>query len=40
MIMYCEGWKMREMAAELKMPMGTVQNYIHRSKLKLRRLVA
>ena len=40
MIMYCQGWKMREIAAELKMPMGTVQNYIHRSKLKLRRLVA
>ena len=40
MIMYCQGWKMREMAAELKMPIGTVQNYIHRSKLKLRRLVA
>jgi len=40
MIMYCQGYKMREMAAELKMPMGTVQNYIHRSKLKLRRLVA
>ena len=40
MIMYCQGWKMREMAAELKMPMGTVQNYIHRSKLKLRRLIA
>ena len=40
MIMYCQGWKMREIAAELKMPMGTVQTYIHRSKLKLRRLVA
>ena len=40
MIMYCQGWKMREIAAELKMPMGTVRTYIHRSKLKLRRLVA
>ncbi len=40
MIMYCQGYKMREMAAELKMPIGTVQTYIHRSKLKLRRLVA
>ena len=40
MIMYCQGWKMREMAAELKMPMGTVQTYIHRSKNKLKKLVA
>lgn len=40
MIMYCQGWKMREIAEEMRMPMGTVQNYIHRSKLKLRRLVA
>ena len=40
MIMYCQGWKMREIASELKMPMGTVQNYIHRSKNKLKKLVA
>jgi RNA polymerase sigma-70 factor (ECF subfamily) len=40
MIMYCQGWKMRDIALELKMPMGTVQNYIHKNKLKLRRLVA
>ena len=40
MAMYCEGWKMREMAAELKMPMGTVQTDIHRSKNKLKKLVA
>ena len=40
MIMYCQGWKMREIASELKMPMGTVQNYIHRSKNKLKQLVA
>ncbi len=40
MIMYCQGYKMREIALEMRMPMGTVQNYIHRSKLKLRRLVA
>ena len=40
MIMYCQGYKMREIASEMRMPMGTVQNYIHRSKLKLRRLVA
>lgn len=40
MIMYCQGYKMREMAAELKMPLGTVKNYIHRSKNKLKQLVA
>ena len=40
MIMYCQGWKMREIASELKMPMGTVQNYIHRTKYKLKKLVA
>jgi RNA polymerase sigma-70 factor (ECF subfamily) len=40
MIMYCQGWKMREMASELKMPMGTVQTYIHRTKYKLKKLVA
>jgi len=40
MIMYCQGYKMREIASEMRMPMGTVQTYIHRSKLKLRRLVA
>ena len=40
MIMYCQGWKMREIASELIMPLGTVQNYIHRSKNKLKKLVA
>lgn len=40
MILYCQGWKMRDIASELNMPMGTVQNYIHKNKLKLRRLVA
>lgn len=40
MIMYCQGWKMREIASEMRMPMGTVQNYIHKNKIKLRRLVA
>ena len=40
MIMYCQGWKMREIASELIMPLGTVQNYIHRSKNKLKQLVA
>ena len=40
MAMYCEGWKMREIASELKIPMGTIQNYIHRSKNKLKKLVA
>ncbi len=40
MIMYCQGYKMREIASELGMPMGTVVNYIHKNKLKLRRLVA
>jgi len=40
MAMYCEGWKMREIASELIMPLGTVQNYIHRSKNKLKQLVA
>ena len=40
MAMYCQGWKMLEIAAELKMPMGTVQTYIHRSKNKLKKLVA
>ena len=40
MAMYCEGHKMREIASELKMPMGTVKNYIHRSKNKLKQLVA
>jgi len=38
--MYCEGWKMREIASELIMPLGTVQTYIHRSKNKLKKLVA
>lgn len=40
MILYCQGWKMRDIASELNMPMGTVQNYIHKNKLKLRRFVA
>ncbi len=40
MAMYCEGWKMREIASELIMPLGTVKNYIHRSKNKLKQLVA
>lgn len=40
MILYCQGWKMKDIALELQMPMGTVQNYIHRNKIKLRRLVA
>ena len=40
MAMYCEGWKIREIASELIMPMGTVQNHIHRSKNKLKKLVA
>ena len=40
MIMYCQGWKMREIASEMRMPMGTVQNSIHKNKIKLRRLVA
>jgi RNA polymerase sigma-70 factor (ECF subfamily) len=40
MIMYCQGWKMREIAAELEIPLGTVQNYIHRTKNKLKKLVA
>ena len=40
MIMYCQGWKMREIASELEIPLGTVQNYIHRTKNKLKKLVA
>lgn len=39
MAMYCEGWKMREIASELGIPLGTVQGNIYRSKRKLRRLV-
>lgn len=39
MIMYCQGYKMREIASELGIPLGTVQGNIHRSKRKLRRLV-
>ena len=40
MLMYCQGWKMKEIASELKMPIGSVVNYIHRSKNKLKKLVA
>ena len=40
MIMYCQGWKMREIASELEIPLGTVQSYIHRTKNKLKKLVA
>ena len=40
MIMYCQGYKMREIALELRMPMGTVQNYIYRSKNKLKAMKA
>lgn len=40
MELYIEGWKMREIASELGIPLGTVQGNIHRSKRKLRRLVA
>ena len=40
MELYTEGWKMREIASELGIPLGTVQGNIHRSKRKLRRLVA
>lgn len=40
MIMYCQGWKMKEIALELKIPLGTVVGYVHRSKGKLKELVA
>lgn len=40
MELYAEGWKMREIASELGIPLGTVQGNIYRSKRKLRRLVA
>jgi RNA polymerase sigma factor (sigma-70 family) len=40
MTMYCQGWKMKEIALELKIPIGSVVNYIHRSKHKLKKLVA
>lgn len=40
MTMYCQGWKMKEIALELKIPIGSVVNYIHRSKHKLKLLVA
>ncbi len=40
MVMYCQGWKMREIALELKIPIGSVVNYIHKSKIKLKKLVA
>ena len=39
MELYIEGWKMREIASELGIPLGTVQGNIHRSKRKLRRPV-
>ena len=31
---------MREIALELKIPLGTVVNYVHKSKGKLKELVA
>ena len=40
MVMYCQGWKMREIASEMKIPLGTIQNCIYRSKIKLKKLVA
>jgi RNA polymerase sigma factor (sigma-70 family) len=40
MILYCMGWKMRDIASEFNMPLGTVVNYIHLSKKKLKKLVA
>ena len=40
MELYAEGWKMREIASELGIPLGTVQGNIHRSKRKLKKLVA
>lgn len=40
MTMYCQGWKMKDIASELKIPIGSVVNYIHRSKHKLKLLVA
>ena len=40
MELYIEGWKMREIASELGIPLGTVQGNIHRSKRKLKKLVA
>lgn len=40
MELYIEGWKMREIASELGIPLGTVQGTIHRSKRKLKKLVA
>lgn len=40
MILYCLGWKMRDIASEFNMPLGTVVNYIHLSKRKLKKLVA
>jgi len=39
MELYIEGWKVREIASELGIPLGTVQGTIHRSKRKLKRLV-
>ena len=38
--LYIEGYKMREIATELAMPLGTVVNYVHVSKNKLKNLVA
>lgn len=40
MIMYCQGYKMREIASELHISMDRVRNYIHNNKLKLKKLVA
>lgn len=40
MILYCQGWKMREIASELDIPIGSVVNFIHVSKNKLKKLVA
>ena len=40
MIMYCQGYKMREIALELHISMDRVRNYIHNNKLKLKKLIA
>lgn len=40
MIMYCQEYKMREIALELHISMDRVRNYIHNNKLKLKKLVA
>lgn len=40
MELYIEGWKVREIASKLGIPLGTVQGTIHRSKRKLKKLVA